>query len=200
MKRHLLYTGLSGIASLCFQTAANAAIDQYASTVIDYSTQYSPSSWSAAQALGAPDTFSYGDISTAWAPSPKNGSLEYISLGYTTSVYAQGATIRETYGNGFVYRVDVIDTGDVLHTVWTGTDPSLPGSPVDYSLTWPTTPYLVKGLKIYVDTDHDSSAWEEIDAVTLTGSDIAPVPEPSTYISGLSALGMLGLFGWRKRN
>jgi hypothetical protein len=26
-----------------------------------------------------------------------------------------------------------------------------------------------------------------------------PVPEPSTYIAGLSALVMLGLFGWRNR-
>lgn len=26
-----------------------------------------------------------------------------------------------------------------------------------------------------------------------------PVPEPSTYLAGLSALGMLGLFGWRNR-
>ena len=26
-----------------------------------------------------------------------------------------------------------------------------------------------------------------------------PVPEPSTYFAGLSALGMLGLFGWRNR-
>lgn len=29
--------------------------------------------------------------------------------------------------------------------------------------------------------------------------DVAPVPEPSTYLAGLSALGMLGLFGWRNR-
>ena len=28
---------------------------------------------------------------------------------------------------------------------------------------------------------------------------IAAVPEPSTYLAGLSALGMLGLFGWRNR-
>jgi hypothetical protein len=32
-------------------------------------------------------------------------------------------------------------------------------------------------------------------------ADLAPiaVPEPSTYLAGLSALGMLGLFGWRSR-
>jgi hypothetical protein len=30
-------------------------------------------------------------------------------------------------------------------------------------------------------------------------SGISSVPEPSTYLAGLSALGMLGLFGWRNR-
>ena len=28
---------------------------------------------------------------------------------------------------------------------------------------------------------------------------LTAVPEPSTYLAGLSALGMLGLFGWRSR-
>lgn len=28
---------------------------------------------------------------------------------------------------------------------------------------------------------------------------MTPVPEPSTYLAGLSALGMLGVFGWRNR-
>ncbi|MEI8021760.1 MAG: PEP-CTERM sorting domain-containing protein [Schlesneria sp.] len=34
---------------------------------------------------------------------------------------------------------------------------------------------------------------------TVTGTDTAAVPEPSTYLAGLSAIGMLGLFGWRNR-
>jgi hypothetical protein len=34
--------------------------------------------------------------------------------------------------------------------------------------------------------------------VEMSG-DVRPVPEPSTYLAGLSALGMLGLFGWRNR-
>lgn len=127
-------------------------------------------SYAAVQALGAPDTFAYGDIGTAWAPGPVNGTLEYITLGYPTPAYANGATIRETFGNGMVYQVDVVDTNDVLHTVWTGTDPSQPGTPVDYPVTWSATTYLVKGIKVYTDTDHDLSAWEEIDAIALHGT------------------------------
>lgn len=143
---------------------------RYASTVLGFSSQYSAGNWSAAQALGEPNTFTYGDRVTAWAPSPRNGSLEFITVGFTTPIYASGAAIRETYGNGFVYKIDVLDLADGLHTVWTGTDPSQPGSPVDFMPTWPQTPYLVKGLKIYTDTDHNLSTWEEIDAIELHGA------------------------------
>ena len=36
-------------------------------------------------------------------------------------------------------------------------------------------------------------------AVTLDNSKVTAVPEPSTYLAGLSALSLLGLFGWRHR-
>ncbi|MCI0335296.1 MAG: Ig-like domain-containing protein, partial [Planctomycetes bacterium] len=146
---------------------------QWASSVLGFSSQWSPGSWSAAQALGSPNTFAYGDIATAWAPLPINGSLEFITLGYSTPVYANRITIRETYGNGFVYQIDLLDTADVLHTVWGGTDPSQAGSPYHFTVDFPTTSFLVKGVKIYSNTDHNPAAWEEIDAVQLRGEGIS---------------------------
>jgi hypothetical protein len=172
-------------------------IDQWANSVIDFSSQYdlNPApEWYAIQALGAPDTFAYGDIVTAWAPLPLNGSLEFITLGYATPVYASSMVVRETWGNGFVYQVDVLDQSDALHTVWTGTDPSLPGAPVDFLVTFAQTPYLVKGLKIYTDTDHDLATWEEIDAVNLTGN---TVPLPGAV--WLLGTGLAGLAAFRRR-
>jgi hypothetical protein len=187
----LLTPGISGAA----------IVDQWASTVISYSSQYSdsewavPSEWAAYQALGAPDTFDYGDIVTAWAPLPLNGTLEHITLGFTTPVYAESAVIRETYGNGFVYQIDLVDTENVFHTIWTEIDPSLPGSPVDFNVSWTSTSYLVKGIKIYVNTDHDMDAWEEIDAVKLSGT--TPVPLPSAMF--LFGPGLAGLAMVRRR-
>jgi hypothetical protein len=192
----LIWRVLTAITLLFFLvlSAEAAVIDQWANSVIGFSSQWS-GGWSAAQALGAPDTFSYGDLSTAWAPHPENGTLEYITLGYSTPVYASSITIRETYGNGFVYRVDVLDQSNVLHTVWTGTDPSQPGSPVDFLMSFPETSFLVKGVEIYTDTNHDLSAWEEIDAVQLLGSTTqAPVP-PTLLLVGS---GLVGLVGWRR--
>lgn len=161
--------------------AAATPLEQWASTVIDFSSQYSDTDWAAYQALGVPNTFEYGDFSTAWASSSKDDSLEFITLGYGAPVYATGAVIRETCGNGMVYQVDVLDLNEVLHAVWTGTDPSLPGTPVDFAVSWPKTAYLVKGLRIHISTSHLFDVWEEIDAVKLIGYGIGNTP-PNTLL------------------
>jgi hypothetical protein len=201
MKKTLLGFGIATAivsSSLVFAESAHGiTLEQQASSVIDFSSEWSLNGWSAAQTLGAPNTFSYGDIATAWAPRSKNGTQEFLTLGFSTAVYANGATIRETYGNGFVRKIDVLDIDEVLHTVWNGTDPSQPGSPVDFYASWATTSFLVKGLKIYVDTDHNGNTWEEIDAVTLHGTTTAPTPVPTpALLPGLIGMGIAVL---RKR-
>ncbi len=178
---------------------ANATvIDQYATSVLNFSSQWSGSSWSAAQALGAPNTFGYGDIATSWATLPNNDGIHYISVGFNTPVFSYGATIRETYGNGFVYQIDAIDLGNTLHTVWSGTDNSAPGTPVDFLASWATTGFLVNGLKVYINTDHNLNTWEEIDSIQLHGNTRAvnAVSAPSPV--WLLAFGLIGLIGMRK--
>ncbi|HQR02493.1 MAG TPA: PEP-CTERM sorting domain-containing protein [Rhodocyclaceae bacterium] len=196
--KKLLATTAVLMMGLPYQAGA-ASFNQYASSVVGFSSQWSTGPWSAAQALGAPDTFAYGDIGTAWAPGPKNGTLEYLSLDFATPVYSTGATIRETYGNGFVYQIDAIDTNSGYHTVWSGTDPSLPGTPVDFSVTWATMSFQTAGLKIYVNTNHNLDTWEEIDSVTLSGDLLAPVPEPETYAMLMAGLGLLGAMAKRRK-
>lgn len=199
LKSKLIASVLVAGAALIASGAQAAPVLQYASTVINFSTQYNGTTWAAAQVLGAPDRPTYGDIAGAWAPLPQNGSLEFISVGFGTAVYANGATIREVYGNGFVYQVDVIDTQGGLHTVWSGVDGSAPGTPVDFALTWNTTSFLVTGLKVYTDTNHNMGAWEEIDSIQLAGDSTpgANVPEPATV--GLLGLGLLGLAMSRRK-
>ena len=80
-------------------------------------------------------------------------------------------TIRETWGNGFVTKVELIETdGVTTHTVFTGTDPSQPGAPADFLVSFPLTSYKVAAVKITTSTDHNATAFEEIDSVQLHGS------------------------------
>jgi len=146
------------------------ALDQWASRVVDFSSQYDDTDFSAQQALGTPNTNEYGDIETAWAPDPMNGTTEDITLEFNTPVYATSVLVRETWGNGFVTQIDLRDTNNQLHNVWMGTDSSLTGVPYNFEVFFPETEYLVKGVKIYVDTDHNPNTWEEIDAVRLSGT------------------------------
>lgn len=169
------------------ESAATLRLSQYAGSVVDFSSEYDPLDWAAARALGEPDVFDYADDPNAWAPLEQNGTTEFLTLGFDTPVFADGVTIRQNQGNGFVTRVDVLDIGGDYHTVWTGTDPSLPGSVVDFQVSWTRTGYLVQGVRIHVDTDHDQDTWEEIDAVQLHGWAIPGEGGGTPFASGNSA-------------
>ncbi|CAN7614934.1 PEP-CTERM sorting domain-containing protein [Massilia sp. LjRoot122] len=196
--KRLLMSTFATVLLAAAGSASAAPLLQYASTVKGFSSEYGTgdNSWSSRQVLGAPNTFGYGDIGTSWAPRPRDGTLEYISVGFDTAVFATGATIRETWGNGFVYQVDLIDTLGNLHQVWSGVDPSTAGAPYDFSISWDATAFLVNGLKVYVNTSL-SGDWEEIDSIQLAGNAPAQVPEPTSLALMGAGLALCG--GLRRR-
>jgi Ca2+-binding RTX toxin-like protein len=188
-----------------------AQTEQYASTVISFSSQWSVGSWGAVQILGEPNTLSYGDLPTSWSPKPANadGYLqadEFITVGFTTPVYASGIEVRETYGNGFVRSIDLLSNQGTYYSVWSGIDTSKPGAPVDFKINFDQTSYLVVGARINVDIDHTSS-WEEIDSVKLIGTTSAVTgtitnddpftgtPNADTLIGTTGADTLIGLAG-----
>ncbi len=165
------------------ERALLSAMSQWASGVIAYSSQYSSTSWSAQQAVGAPNTTTYGDRATAWAPKNKDGTTEYISLRYATPVYATGVSVRETYGNGFVTKIDVRDANTgTFKTVWSGKDATTRNQPAYINATFPQTSYPVDGVRIWVNTNH-SSSWEEIDAVKLIGNTSSSTTNKAPVVS-----------------
>jgi hypothetical protein len=163
---------------------------QWATRVIDVSsvwTSSGPFDWNAEHILGLPNTWEYGDIVTAWAPDfinpdEHNDAVESITLGFDEEAPAYGFLIRETYGNGFVTEVEFQDASDdSWESVWSGSDPSLPGSPANFYQTFSPTSYDVKAMRITINTSYDTGAWEEIDAVKLftVGTDPQPNEAPS---------------------
>jgi hypothetical protein len=195
--RAFILAALSAVSG--YAQAQTGPSVQWAGSVLGYSSQYSADQWSAQQALGAPDTPTYGDISTAWAPASENGGAQFISVGFAQSITASGALIREVFGNGFVVQIDAIDTLGVVHTVWSGLDSSPPGVPADFMVSWASAAYLTQGLTIHIDTAH-SASFEEIDAIGLLSENVSAVPEPGSWalmsagLCGLLLRGRLGRF------
>ncbi len=75
------------LLAMLFQSNVNAAdASQWADKVLGFSTQFSTTTWSAAQTLGPPDVTVYGDDSDAWTATTKNGTLEYVAVGYAVPV------------------------------------------------------------------------------------------------------------------
>jgi hypothetical protein len=182
----------------CLSHAQAAVPSQWASSVLGFSSQYDTVDWSAAQALGAPDTPTYGDIATAWAPATEGAAPEFISVGFAQSAYASGALVREVFGNGFVFQIDAIDTQGVSHLVWAGTDTSQQGAPADFVVTWAPTTFLVSGLTIHVDTSRFPS-FEEVDAIGLLDNTVDPVPEPGTWALMAAGVGAVLVRSSRRR-
>ena len=145
---------------------------QWASTATA-SSQGGNEAWSAMQAAGRPDTDTYGDHPTAWAPESSGDGPEWLELRFPEAVYATGVRVCETYNNGFIYQVDLIDVAGKTSTVWSGEDKTPQGEPSWFEISLDPAPCAVIGVKIHTRV----RGWEEIDAVELIGS---LVSEPAT--------------------
>jgi metal-sulfur cluster biosynthetic enzyme len=159
-----IYTQKAGYEAIDAVKLVGQVAEQYA-TSATASSEYSPTDWGAVQATGAPDLWpdDCGDYSWAWTPETDGSAAEWLEVSYDIPVYATGLTVYETYNTGFIYQVDLIDTGDGYHTIWTGTDST--GCPGKFILTFAETAYLVDGIKIYT----QKPDYEAIDAVKLVG-------------------------------
>jgi subtilisin-like proprotein convertase family protein len=147
-------------------------LDQWASTVLDFSSEFAPSpmNFSSSQALGPPDVGGYCECGGAWNASQNDGTVEFISVGFDVPVFANGVTIRENQGNGFVTRVELLDVLGDVHLAWEGVDPSPIDEVVNFRIDWPRTDFLVTGVTIHTDTSLQLNTWEAIDAIQLHGA------------------------------
>ena len=151
-------------------SAAPGAL-QYASTVLDVSSAFGTGiqDFSAQQVIGAPDVKGYSDNGAAWAPHLAEMDAEqFIKIGFASPVHAAGLVIRETYGAGFVTKVQLFDVLGALRDTIDVDDTSVGGDVNQLRITFPDTPYLVSAAKVYIDTSADD--WEEIDSVGLLSS------------------------------
>jgi speckle-type POZ protein len=155
---------------------------QYASGVINFSSQYTSTSWSAMQATGAPNTYpNYGDLVTAWASLTSDGHREFIELSYSQPQIINEIWVYETYNPGAIDSVYVRYTGSsnwVL--VWDTTAAALPPVSIIRKIKFSLTPLPVDAVRISLNSVA-VSGWNEIDAVAILNN-------TTTYINELQNL------------
>ncbi len=86
-------------------SAQTRRYEQYASSVIAYSTQYNTTNYSANQILGFPNQYPSCSGDSVWAASTENGGREFIMVGYSSPQPVNTIRIYQTRGQEAVVTV-----------------------------------------------------------------------------------------------
>ncbi len=165
---------------------------QWASSILGFSSQYDANTYSAVQALGAPDAYpAYGDLVAVWASLTADDQREYLDLQFATPAPVNFVEVVETWNPGSLDKVSVRNrnTG-VYQEVWSAVAAPAPPVSRKFDVVFPEPQYLVDAVRV----EFNSPAvpgWNEIDAVGIGRCgcapslvDVAPaLPAPAT--SGL---------------
>ncbi len=160
---------------------------QWATKVLDFSTELTPIQYSAQQALGQPNVLPGGGQNPgAWTPD-KPKRTEFIKLGYDQPMQIQQIAIAESYNPGALYKVFVYDEAGTEHLVHTFNPMAIPLQARMRNVIVEKTPYKVNAVKL----EFDGSALPDyfsLDAVAISDSSIpiiANIDLPELLSKGL---------------
>lgn len=151
------------------QSSSNGELRQWASDA-SATSQYGNESWSAAQATGAPDTDSCGDIRTAWASATSTG-LDTLTVDFDEPVIPSQINIYQTYNPGSIVSVQVANSREsaVIQLDNSEDPPGNTDCPGIFTIDIDDIDAPVDRVFITVDQSIGGS-WNEIDAVELVGT------------------------------
>jgi hypothetical protein len=138
----------------------------WASAVLSYSTQYSEQSWSAQQALGAPNVFpQHGDVPQAWASKTADEQDEWIEVGFEHPRAVSAVEIYETF-NPAVASVELITTSGRRITVLAPSVDVDRDQALHTTIPTPCTTEPIAAVRVNVSST-TVKGWNEIDAIGL---------------------------------
>ena len=163
--RHLLHADVMDNPDLK-DLFIDRSISQWASEVVDFSSQYGDTDWAASQVLGKPNTLECGDFKTAWATETENSGHEFVRVRFAQSVWFPEIGVHETLAVGAIRRIILWDA-EGNGTEYDVEDPlsRCPGV-AEFQFDKYTKP--VNELTVVLDTKA-VSGWNEIDAISLSG-------------------------------
>ncbi|MFL5738715.1 MAG: T9SS type A sorting domain-containing protein [Flavisolibacter sp.] len=139
--------------------------EQYASSVLSFSSEYNTTNYSANQILGVFDRYPACGGDKAWAPATVDGGPEYIEVAYATPQPVNTIKIYQTDGAGSVTSVLLREAGTSnWNTVYTATAAANGCSKI-LEITIPTTAYNVDA--VHINIDNNVPNWQYLDAVSI---------------------------------
>lgn len=136
----------------------------WASKVLGFSTEYSSSSWSASQVLGAPNVFpGTGDHVHAWASRGADDRAEWLEVGFEVPRSVSGVEIYETFNAGAVDRVELVTASGRRITAYAGSAQARAGS-FKRQLQIACTSEPIAAVRVSL-ASQVVAGWNEIDAI-----------------------------------
>lgn len=158
---------------------SKAQVVQWASKVIEFSSELTPVQYSAAQALGKPNVMPAGGQSpNAWAPD-KPKRKEFLKLGFANPISIKQIAIAESYNPSAIFRVLVYDEAGKEYLITTRNPQVVPLKGRIMNIFMEATPYKVAAVKI----EFDGAAVPDyygIDAVAITDSNYPIIADIAT--------------------
>jgi OOP family OmpA-OmpF porin len=167
--------------------ASSAQVVQWATKVLQFSTELTPVQYSAEQALGKPNVLPAGGQNpSAWVPD-KPGRKEFLKLGFDRPITIRQIAIAESHNPSALYKIFAYDEAGVEYEIATLNPMVVPMKGRMLTVFTEMTKYKVAAVKL----EFDGAAVPDyfgIDAVAISDSNypiIAFIPTPSLLASGI---------------
>jgi outer membrane protein OmpA-like peptidoglycan-associated protein len=160
---------------------------QWATKVIEFSSELTPLQYAASQALGKPNVLpAAGQNPNGWTPDKPKRS-EFIKLGYSNPAQIRQIAIAESFNPGSLYKIYIYDESGKEHLVNTFIPQAVALQGRMLNVFMERTPFKVTAVKLEFD-GKVLSDYFSIDAVAISDSNypiIADIVKPELLASGL---------------
>lgn len=160
-----------------FTVYAPAQSVQWASRLLDYSTELTPQKFAARQILGKPNVMPIGvESPTAWTPRRPNRRKEFIKVGFEQPMKIKQIVIIESFNPSVVQKVYAYDSAGGEHLVRTLNPGKLGKKGRMVYLFLKETDYKVAAIKLQL-RPRAVKGYHSIDAIGISDSHIPIRPQ-----------------------
>jgi len=160
---------LTGVILFLAFISSPAQIVQWASKVVDFSTELTSVQYSAQQVLGKPNVMPYGGQNpSAWTPDRK-GKKEFIKVSFDNPIQIQQVAIAESANPSALFRVLAYDPTGAEHLLHTFNPMPVPKLGMMRNIFVEKTSFRVAAIKLEFDGAAISDFFS-IDAIGISDS------------------------------